>query len=95
MIKKYRLPEPKFAFAKKAIEDSNQSDDFNSENRVPSPEQGIISERISYTNKKVEYTRITAQITSQIDRRLEYAVLILDRKKQDLINELLYYSNIA
>ncbi len=88
MKKKSRLPSPKFAFAKKAIEESTQSDVFDPEIRMSPSEQENIDKKIS-TIKKVEYTRITTQLVSQIDRRLEYAVLILGKKKQDLINELL------
>lgn len=98
-MRKTRLPEPKFAFAKKAIEESVQSIDSinpesSGEDAIVVPEQKILEvEEISKTSlvrpAKVEYTRITTQLASQLDRKLEYAVLILGKKKQDLINELL------
>ena len=87
MTRKSRLPAPKFAFAQKT---TREADSLDSENVSPLPE-ALESREVPRNNipAKVDYTRITTQLISQNDRKLEYAVLILGRKKQDLINELL------
>ena len=92
MTRKSRLPAPKFAFAQKHSNESH-SDAINSDHEITpiSPKNSEIVNEAPKTNTsaKVEYTRITTQLVSQNDRKLEYAGLILGKKKQDLINELL------
>jgi hypothetical protein len=92
MTRKSRLPAPKFAFAQKHS-DGSQSDAINSDPEI-SPISSKSSEIVnelpkSNTSAKVDYTRITTQLISLNDRKLEYASFILGKKKQDLINELL------
>lgn len=93
MTKKSRLPNHKFAFAKKIAEESQSDRVISSDPEMVSPSsiEMVDVREIPKNNTlaKVEYTRITTQLIAQNDRKLEYAVLILGKKKQDLINELL------
>jgi hypothetical protein len=93
MTKKSRLPNHKFAFAKKIAEESQSDRVIASDPGMASPSSiEMVDVRELPKNNalaKVEYTRITTQLIAQNDRKLEYAGLILGKKKQDLINELL------
>lgn len=89
--KKSRLPAPRFAFAKMDNEESTPFPQQEQEISVANtPERSVINDNLTKSIvERVEYTRITTQVASQIDRQLEYARVMLGKKKQDLINDLL------
>lgn len=94
--KKSRLGNQKFAFAQRA---AMENDDIRAgiEAETPSPSeintnQSIIPQVapiIDSSSKSNSFTRLTVQVDSQVDRKIEFARVILQKKKQDLINELL------
>ena len=93
--KKSRLgSEPKFAILKRSGEESSKSDNNSNQNHFDQSPKELVSKESGNQNylsssDKVEYTRITTQIDSKTDQQLEFARVILKKKKQDLINELL------
>jgi hypothetical protein len=86
-----RLTAPRFAIANKSLDNNHQADIENEvEENLNSFSQEPIGENHSRLPVgKVEYVRITTQVVSKIDRQLEYARVMLGKKKQDLINDLL------
>lgn len=86
-----------YAFAKNMNVENDQIDDSN-ELIVPMPTENKPTE-ISMprptnsgndaSQNQVSLTRLTVQVESRVDRKIEYARVILKKKKQDLINELL------
>lgn len=93
--KKSRLgSEPKFAILKRTGNKNSVDNKSNEKNLDQSPKE-LVSQEVSDENysksipEKIEFVRITTQIDSKTDQQLELARVILKKKKQDLINELL------
>ena len=87
-MKKPRLP--RYAFANKTIEELNPFPKAEENIIVTDNKEKKTGIRLDSDHNMSELTtRITVQISSSIDQKLEYAAIFLRKKKGVLINDLL------